>query len=128
MSVTASVSGTLKITDNLTGSVALQKLLNNAYTGTLSTVGQSVTIGTSPVTITLPINPTQFLYFKNLSANAGTTITVTWTPTGGSSNVVVTLDPGAIIIFAETTATNGVSALSVVSSQAGTPVEYILAG
>ncbi len=128
MSVTASLSGNLKITDNLTGSTALSKVLNNAYTGTVENYGQSVIIGTTPVSIALPLSPTQFLYVKNLSSTLGTTVTATWTPTGGSSNAVVTLDPNALIIFSEVVTSNGITALSLVSNQAGTPVEYILVG
>ena len=125
MSITAAVKGNITITDNLTGSVSLSKVLSNTYTGTLETYGQSVIVGSSPVTVTLPINPTQFLYIRNLST---TTLTATWTPTGGSSASIVILDPGAIIIFSEVTTTNGISALSLVSNQAGTPAEWILAG
>ena len=128
MSISASVTGSLKITDSLTGSVSLQKTLANSYTGTLETYGQSVIVGTSPVTVTLPINPVEFLYVKNLSTTSGNSLTVTWTPTGGASASIVTLDPGAIIIFSEITTSNGVSALSLLSNQAGTPCEYILAG
>ena len=128
MSISASVSGSLKITDNLTGSVSLSKVLNNTYTGTIESYGQSVIVGTSPSTISLPINPTQFLYIKNLSTTLGTTLTATWTLTGGSSASVIVLDPGALIIFCEVTTTNGISALSLLSNQAGTPCEFILAG
>lgn len=128
MSITAAVKGNITITDNLTGSVSLSKVLSNTYTGTLETYGQSVIVGSSPVTVTLPINPTQFLYIRNLSTTTGTTLTATWTPTGGSSASIVILDPGAIIIFSEVTTTNGISALSLVSNQAGTPAEWILAG
>ncbi len=128
MSVTASISGNLKITDNLTGSTSLSKVLNSAYSGTVESYGQSVIIGTSPTSISLPVNPAQFLYIKNLSSTTGTTVTATWTPTRGASATIVTLDPNAIIIFCEVTTANGVSALSLVSNQAGTPVEYILCG
>jgi hypothetical protein len=128
MAVTASVTGTIKITDNLTGSTSLSKVLNNAYTGTVENYGQSVLIGTSPVTIALPVSPAQFLYVKNLSTTLGNTITITWTPTSGSSNIVVILDPGALLIFSEVTTTNGISALSIVASLAATPIEYILCG
>jgi len=126
--ITASITGTIKVTDNLTNSVALSKPVNNAYTGELFTYGQSVIVGTGAYTVPLPITPIEFLYVKNLSANAGTTITVTWTPVGGSSANVITLDPGALIIFSEVITTNGISALSLISNQAGTPVEFIIAG
>jgi hypothetical protein len=128
MSVTASLQGAIKLTDNLTGSVALSKPINNSYTGELSTYGQSVIVGTGAYTVTLPINPVEFLYVKNLSANAGTTLTVTWTPNAGSTVNVLTLDPGAFIFFSEVTTTNGISSLSLISNQLGTPCEFILVG
>lgn len=128
MGITAKISGDISLTDSLTGSVSLQKPLNNSYSGTLETYGQQVIVGTASTTVTLPINPVEFVYLKNLSATSGTTITATWTPTGGASATVLTLDPGALIIFAETTATNGISAFSLTSNQAGTPVEFILCG
>ena len=128
MSISASIRGNIFVTDNLTGSVSLQKVLNNTYTGTVESYGQSVTIGTSSVTISLPINPVEFLYVKNLSTTASTNITVTWTPESGSSATVVTLDPGALIMYCEVGTSNGISALSLVSNQAGTPVEYVACG
>jgi hypothetical protein len=128
MAVTASVKGNITITDNLTGSTSLSKVLNNAYTGTVESYGQNVIIGTSPTTVALPVSPSQFVYVKNLSTTSSNTVTVTWTPNSGSSASIVILDPGAIIIFSEVTTTNGISALSITASAAGTPVEYILCG
>jgi hypothetical protein len=128
MSITASIRGSIYLTDNLTGSTSLSKVLNNSYTGDLSTYGQTVTVGTSVYNAGLPVSPVQFVYVKNLSSTSGTTLTVTWTPTGGVSASVVILDPGAFIMFAEVNTTNGISALSMVSNQVGTPVEYILVG
>jgi hypothetical protein len=128
MSVTATIQGAIKLTDNLTGSVALSKPLNNSYTGEISTYGQSVIVGTTAYAVVLPINPIEFLYIKNLSANAGTTLTVSWTPTNGSSASIVVLDPGALITFSEVTTTNGISALTLISNQLGTPCEFILVG
>lgn len=128
MSVTATVRGTITLTDNLTGSIALSKTLNNAFTGTLSSFGQSIVIGTSPYTVNLPNGVAQFIYIRNLSSTAGTTITITWTPNGGVSASIIVLDAQATVILAEATTTDGVSALSMVSNQSGTLVEFILAG
>lgn len=127
MSISATISGNIKITDNLTGSTSLTKVLNNTFTGTIQSYGQSVIIGTGSSVITLPISPIEFLYIKNLSATAGTTVTVTWTPNGGTSANIITLDPGALIILSEVVA-NGITALTLISNTAGTPVEFILAG
>lgn len=128
MAVTAAVRGVITITDNLTGSTSLTKVLNNSYTGTVESYGQQVLIGTSPTSISLPLSPAQFVYVKNLSSTTSNTLTVTWTLTGGSSNQVVVLDPSAVLILSELTTANGITALSLVASTAATPVEYILCG
>lgn len=128
MSVTAGLRGTITLTDNLTGSTSLTKTVNNSYTGDLSVYGQSVVIGTTAYSVGLPNNLAEFVYVKNLSTVTGTTVTVTWTPNAGSLVNVITLDPGAMIIFSELTTNNGISSLSLISNQAGTFVEFILAG
>lgn len=128
MGITTSLTGSIKITDNITGSTSLSKPLNNSYSGTVQTYGQNVVVGTSPSTVTLPISPVEFIYIKNLSTTSGTTVTVTWTPTGGSSASIVTLDPGAVVIVSEVTTSNGITALSIVANAAGTPCEYVLCG
>lgn len=126
MAIVATLKGTISITDNITGSVALSKPVNNAYSGTVESYGQSVIVGTTSSTITLPGSPAEFIYIKNLSTTSGTNLTVTWTPEGGSSANVITLDPGALMVVTEVTLVNGISALSLISNQSGTPVEYIL--
>lgn len=124
MAVTVSISGQITITDNLTGSVQSQKAVVGSYTGTVAIEGQAVLIGTSPTTITLPGSPTNFVYLKNLSTSA--TLSVTWTPNGGASNVVVTLEPTSFIILDESITAAGITALSVTASAITTPIEYIL--
>lgn len=128
MSVTAGLKGTVTLTDNITGSTSLSKPVNNTYSGDLSSFAQSLIVGTSPYVVSIPNNLAEFVYIKNLSATDGTTVTVTWTPNAGTSATVITLDPGAMIIFAETSVNNGITAMSVVSNQQGTPIEFILAG
>ena len=128
MSVSTFVQGSIKITDNLTGSTSLSKVLNQAYTGTVESYGQSVIVGTGVTTVSLPVSPAEFVYVKNLSSTAGNTVTVSWTPTGGSSAVVIILDPNAFIILSEIGTSNGITALSFTANASGTPVEYIVCG
>lgn len=125
MSVVAAAQGTVSLTDSVTGSTTLTKVLNSVFTGDLSVFAQSQPIGTSPQGVVCPNNLAQFLYIKNLSDTA--TVIVSWTPSGGGSNVVLTLDPGAVIIFCES-GTNGISVLSLQASAISTPVEYIIVG
>lgn len=127
MSQTSSIVGTVQVTDSVTGTVPLQKnLVGLAFTGTNAAVVQSQNIGTATVTFTLPVSPVQFLYVKNLHGSQ--TVTVTWTPTGGASNPVLTLEPSAALMFCEPASGGGITAMQVVASGASTPIEYLLAG
>lgn len=126
MPITGTLAGNITMTDNLSGSVQLQKALLFQYLGTIFSYSQSQLVGTSPTSLSLPLSPAQFLYIKNLSPTA--TVTVTWTPTGGASNVVLTLQPGAMIVYVESNTTSGITALSVTANTVSTPIEWILLG
>jgi hypothetical protein len=126
MPITGALTGNITMTDNLSGSVQLTKALTFQYLGTIFDYAQGLSVGTSPTALSLPLSPAQFLYIKNLSTTA--TVTATWTPNGGSSAVVITLQPGSTIIYVETNATSGITALSVTASAATTPIEYIVLG
>lgn len=126
MPISGALTGFITLTDNLSGSVQLQKALNLQFLGTIFEYSQSQNVGTSPTTLSLPLSPTQFLYIKNLSPTA--TVTVTWTPTGGASNPVLTIQPGGAITYVESNTTSGITALSVTASALLTPIEYVLLG
>ena len=127
MSVTATLNGSIFLTDSVSNTIQMQKaFVALAFTGTVSELSQSQSVGTSPTTLTLPASPTQFLYIKNLAPT--NTLTVTWTPNGGASNPVITLQPGSSIIFMEVATGGGITALSVTASGASTPIEYMLLG
>jgi hypothetical protein len=127
MAITASLNGNITVTDGVTGTVAFTKLLTALATvGSVWNEASTVAIGTSPTSITLPVSPANFLYIKNLHATQ--TLAVSWTPNGGASNPVVTLQPGSAIIIVEGLNTSGITALSVTGSGAGTTVEYLIAG
>jgi len=127
MSVTASLVGSVQLTDNVSGDTSLSKTVNSTYTGTNSGFTQSQLIGTSPVSLTLPGSPVQFLYLRNLATGIGANLTASWTPNGGSTQTVITLAPGGMILFSETNTSNGITALSVTAALAATPIEFILA-
>jgi hypothetical protein len=127
MAITVSLSGGIQITDVVTNNLTLSKTLAAlSFLGSVSTFAETVNIPASPTSIALPVSPTQVVYVKNTHATQ--TLTVTWTPTGGASNVVVTLQPGAYILFAESNSTSGITALSLQGSGANTTAEYVLAG
>ena len=126
MSILVSVAGTIQVADPNTSTLSISKVLSQSFTGTISSQGESVAFGTSPTSITLPINPTQVVYIANLHAT--NTITVTWTPRSGASAVISTIQPIGFILMAETNTTSGITALSITASGAGTPVDFFLAG
>lgn len=126
MSLVTSLSGVLAVTDNLTNSVALQRALNFAFSGTTFSYDQTLTVGTSPVAVSLPSSSAQAVFIQNTSTTA--TVAVTWTKNGGSSQAILTLDPGAFIFFIENTTSNGITALSLTASAVSTPVSLVLAG
>jgi len=134
MAVTASVKGNLTLSDNLTGSTTFSKILNSAYAGDLSSFAQSFPVSSSGTTVAVPNSGsgnTQFVYIKNLASTSGQNVSVTWTPAGASLETVLTLSPGSIIIFSESDATNGISALTLTATgttTSGTTVEFLLVG
>lgn len=126
MSLVTSLGGVLSVTDNLTGSIALNRALNIAFTGTVFSYDQTLSVGTSPVSPVLPINPVQVVFLQNNSTTAS--VLITWTKNNGASVGVLTLDPGGFIFFSETSTSNGITALSLTASAASTPISVVLAG
>ena len=127
MSTTASLTGTVNLTDNDSGTIALQKnLIGLATTGTASVVVNAQIIGTSTVTLVLPVTPVQFLYMKNNSASQA--VTASWTPNGGSSNPVLVLEPGSAIMFSEVASGGGITAVTVIAAGTNTPIEFVMLG
>jgi hypothetical protein len=128
MSISISLSGYIQATDSVSGTVALQKALSSLSNTGLTAFSevQQGTFGSSPTSISLPVSPAQFVYIKNTHGTQ--TLTVTWTPNGGSSNPVVTLEPGSAIILCEVAAGAGITALSLTGSSSNTTAEYIIGG
>lgn len=127
MSITAQVLGSIQLSDSATGSSPfIKQFASLLMQGTSYSEAQSLSLPASLTSITLPISPVQFLYIKNL--HAVNTILVTWTPTGGSTASILTLEPGSAILYIEIATGGGITALSLTASGAATPCEYILAG
>lgn len=126
MSVSAILSGTVQIVDSTSGASPLTIPISFTVSGTAVADAMSLTIGTSPTSVTLPIGTVNFVMIINKSNSA--TLTVTWTPNGGSSNVVQTLEPGSGIVVAQAASGAGITALSLEASGSGTPAQVILLG
>jgi hypothetical protein len=138
MSVSIQLLGQLIATDSSTGSVPLRKQINLTMLGTAFEETQGLVIGVTPVNITLPITPCQVVYIGNLHPT--NTVTVTWTPNGGTSAVVQTIGPvtqqanpqpatqGIVLINNNAIGATGITALTIVASGAFTPIELMLGG
>jgi len=124
MAETVSLAAVISLVDGTTG--GLQKTVGISFAGTIAAVANGVLIPASPTSITLPIAAVNFVYIKN--NHATNTVTVTWTPNGGASAAVQTLEPGSALILSQAVTAAGITALSLQASGASTPVEYILVG
>lgn len=123
VSLTASIAATNPTTSQSSFLKTIAAVLASAV---IDTTGEQASFGTTPTSVALPISPTNVVYVKNLSTV--NTLTVTWTPTGGASNAVATLEPGSVLMLVEAAAGAGITALSFTANASGTLVDYYLAG
>lgn len=132
MAIVITMSGAISVADNSTTNPSpYQKSLTGLnFTGSSVEIYQTLSFGTSPTSVTLPISPAQYVYIKNLSATGGNTLSIAWTIEGGSSEPVIVLQGGGFVIFGETvvSASTGITALAITASGASTPAELIIAG
>lgn len=132
MSMTVSLQGMITLTDNLIGSVQMQKQLNLPVTGTVDSQSNGFTVNTTSSSLPVPVSPATFVYIRNLSTTA--TVTVTWTPNTAISATVIVLQPGSVanngsyILFEETNSSSGITAVSVIASLNLTPIEFLILG
>lgn len=124
--VTDSISGSITVTDNQSGSIAQALSVVASYVGSVSEYYPNFSALTGGSPVTLPISPVQFVYIKNTSATIA--CNVVWTQNGGSVAGVVALDPGGVLILCETTTTNGITSLKLTGATGTVPVQMILAG
>lgn len=96
------------------------------YSGNVGEFRSGMFPDTSAHSQTLPTTTLTNFYFKNLDSAA--VVTVTWTPSGGSSNVVKAVGPGGIILFWEGSGTNGITALSYTSTVSNSKFEDFMGG
>jgi hypothetical protein len=129
MSVTGTFQGQILGNDSTVapGTPQVPKAVNGQYTGTVTEFANALVVGTSPVSLGLLASPAQFVYIKNISTSTQT-ITVTWTPNGGSTATILVLQPLGFIFFVEPDAVKGISALTVTSSASAGSIEYYIVG
>jgi hypothetical protein len=127
--VTNQLVANVSSTEQSTSNVDINRSTGNPAFA--SNVGQFTTykkLSAGGNTIPLPISPITEVYIKNIDPVA--TLTVTWTPNTGGSDVTITvLYPGDQIILwqAPGGATAGITTLEIAASAAGF-VEYFLGG
>ncbi len=75
MSVTVQLNSVVQITDNLTGSIQLQKSVIGSYVGTVATEGQNVLVtgSTSISLIVIALQPSSFIILDENNAGSGIT-------------------------------------------------------
>jgi hypothetical protein len=126
ISVTDTISGSITVTDNQSGSIAQALSVVASYVGQASEYYSNFTATSGGSVVALPVSPVEFAYIKNTSATVA--CNVTWTVNGGSSAVVLKLDPGAFILFCENSTGSGITALTLTSASTNVAVQMILAG
>jgi hypothetical protein len=122
----AVISGSVQVSTGVQGDSTLSELFQALFNAN-NIVDEPAYACPGTVTVqTLPGSPTKVAYIQNNHATQ--TLTVTWTPNGGSSAVAIILQPGEFIILGgQTGASGGVTALSLTGSGAGTTTRMILA-
>lgn len=124
MSVSITIQTTLTATDSV--SSLINKTIATTSTCTMIDYSTSFNVSTTPASLILPLSPLQIVYIKNIgSAN---NVTVTWTPTGGSSAVIQTLTPTSFMLYIQTSVGQGVTAVSVATASLTSKIEYVIGG
>src|SRR5215472_11601140 len=96
---TNTLTATLTATEDTTQNVPINRGTGNpSYDSTSAAFEYYFVLPAGPTTIQLPKNPTTQVYIKN-NDNAGKNVVVSWIPSGGVNNNVITLNPGDLILF-----------------------------
>ncbi len=112
-----------------TGSPILNRRIGPVeYAGNVGVFTNGIYNDTSLHAQSLPTTNVLQFYFKNTHATA--VYTVTWTTQGGASVVAQNVQPGGVLVFWQpaTSATAGITALSLTSDTSGGTYEMFLGG
>jgi hypothetical protein len=127
--VTNSLVATITSTEQSTSNTPINRSTGNpsfSCNGALFNTYQALAAGPNP--FGLPYIPATQLYVRNIDPTK--TILVSWTPNGGASASIITLNPGdQIILFCNPTGTTpGITAGFLTPSAAGALVEVFAGG
>jgi len=121
---TFTITSTITAKDSNPFNKPFVKSISLNFVGTVVQYNNGLQIPTStPTSLILPVSPANIVYIRNIGK---TNVTITWTPSGGSSNVVINLVPQAFIIMSESTTGQGVTAISAVATTSQSTIEYVL--
>lgn len=116
----------LQQTDS-TGSPILNRSIGPVqYAGSVGVFTNAILADTNSHSQTLPTTTVLQFYFKN-TATAGN-VTLTWTPSGGSSNIVKKVGPGGVVAFWEPATGDGITTLTIQSDTNPVTYEMFLGG
>lgn len=121
---TMTASMTLTTFDS-TGASGVNKNYVLAMQGSTSTAYSAQAVATGGTTFTLPLATVNFIYVKN---TGNFPVTVTWTPYGGSPNVVMTLQPGGFVFDGNSAVGSGITSLSMQAVGGNSTVDCVLFG
>jgi len=117
MAVTVQVTGNMLVVDNVSGDTPLVKQLQSIlFSGSAGALINTVTVGTTPYTPSLPGSTAGFVFVQNAGGVGSGNLTVSWTPSGGTGVQVATLPPGGALMLANPNTSQGVTGLSLVSN------------
>jgi hypothetical protein len=124
---TNALSFNIVATDDITNNVPVNFSLGQGYDSTSASLirYRALIAGSNSLTVfTFPVSQ---VYVRNI--DSALSVTLTWTPNGGSATAIILLNPGDFIILWTNPAgatTPGISTLSATPSAAGCLIEYFV--
>lgn len=128
--VNINYSFTIQAVDSVANVAVYNRAISNfLLTAAAWTSSDFLQVPTAGVAITLPSSPVYFVYVRNLGTN---NITLSYTPTGGSSTSLILAANGSgiggIFLYGlSVESAGGITALSLEATTAVTPAEYFVA-
>lgn len=125
-SVIQTMTATMAVsTSDTSGASGVSKTYTIPMQGSIYASFTLKTIATGGTSFTLPTTTINFIYVKN---TGNFPITVSWTPSGGASNVVLNLQPGGFIFDGNSALGGGITTLSMQAVGGNSTVDCVLFG
>jgi hypothetical protein len=128
--VTNALTATITSTEQSTSNVPINRGTGNpSFNCDFANFFTYLALNNGSNTISMPQIPACQVYVRNL--DPAKTVSVSWTPNGGSLDSIIVLNPGDMILFwcnPAGTTTPGITAMNLNASAAGCLVEYFIGG